>query len=73
MENMRISSFETYDRYLKALLLSLDKAGEIPVYEPDYLMVEDGKYIISLVAAVALYLATNRASIEGGAVKNEVS
>ncbi len=45
MENMRTSSFETYGMYTKALLLSLDKADEIPDYEPDYLMVEDGRYL----------------------------
>jgi len=45
MEYMDVGSFETYGRYLYVLLLSLDMMEEIPGYEPDYLMVDDGKYI----------------------------
>jgi hypothetical protein len=48
MENMEIESFQIYGAFLKRLIISLDKAERIPDYEPDYLMVNEERYINSL-------------------------
>ncbi len=48
MENMEIESFQIYGEYLKRLIISLDKADIIPEYNPDYLLINEEKYINSL-------------------------
>ncbi|MDW8043368.1 MAG: M28 family peptidase [Nitrososphaerota archaeon] len=52
MENMRVSSFEAYGRYVYALVKSLDEADRVPPYDDDYLAL-DGRYVPGPVTYVA--------------------